>query len=312
MAFNARGFGPALPLCRRQSVAMSEPFFWRITRHDIDLSRPCVMGIVNVTPDSFADDGRHATSEAAMALCDRLCDEGAVMLDIGGESTRPGARPLDPGVERERVMPVLRHALRLGVAVSVDTRHAPLMREALDAGADIINDINALRDVGASQLLAAHPRAGVCLMHMQGDPASMQLAPQYDDVVEAVSAFLAERSEHLLSLGVARERIVLDPGLGFGKTLQHNVALHRHLPRLCNLGFPVLVGWSRKSTLGTITGRPVEQRQAASMAAALAAARRGARILRVHDVAATVDALKTWQALEGDFEPAATPTSRPP
>ncbi len=270
------------------------------------------MGIVNVTPDSFADDTRYAASEAAMALCDRLCDEGAAILDIGGESTRPGALAPDPGVERDRVMPVLRHALRLGVAVSVDTRHTVLMREALDAGADIINDVNALRDEGAAQLLAAHPRAGVCLMHMQGEPVSMQRAPHYDDVVDDVIDFLAARSKQLLSLGVARERIVIDPGLGFGKTLQHNIVLHRNLPRLCASGFPVLVGWSRKSTLGTITDRAVGQRQAASVAAALAAARRGARILRVHDVAATVDALKTWQALEGDFEPAATPTSRLP
>ncbi len=289
-----------------------KPFVWRTTRHDIDLTQPCVMGIVNVTPDSFADDTRHAASEAAMAHCERLCAEGAVILDIGGESTRPGALPLDPGVERERVMPVLRHALKLGVAVSADTRHTALMREALDAGVDIINDVSALRDAGAERLWAAHPRAGVCLMHMQGEPASMQRAPHYDDVVDDVSAFLAARSGQLLSLGVARERIVLDPGLGFGKTMQHNVALHRHMPRLCDLGFPVLVGWSRKSTLGTITGRPVQQRQAASVAAALAAASRGARVLRVHDVAATVDALKTWQALQGDFEPASTTSSRPP
>lgn len=276
---------------------------WQTTRHRIDLSQPRVMGIVNVTPDSFADGGEHADTAAAIAHCERLCAEGAHILDIGGESTRPGAAPLDPAVERSRVLPVLRHALRLGVPVSLDTRHVALMREALDAGVDIINDIHALRDDGAMQLLAEHGRVGVCLMHMRGEPKSMQQAPHYDDVVESVVGFLAERAGLLESMGVARERIALDPGIGFGKTAEHNIALHRHLSRLCELGHPVLVGWSRKSTLGTMTGRPVAQRQAASVAAALAAARRGARVLRVHDVAATVDALKAWQALEGEFEP---------
>jgi dihydropteroate synthase len=174
------------------------------------------------------------------------------------------------------------------------------MREALDMGADVINDVNALRGQGAEQVLAAFPRAGVCLMHMHGEPASMQQRPAYRDVVAQVCGFLAQRAAHVQSLGVASERIVLDPGLGFGKTLQHNLALHRGIPRLLELGFPVLVGWSNKSALGTITGKPVHERQAASVAAALAAAQRGARVLRVHDVAATVDALKTWQALEHD------------
>jgi len=276
---------------------------WLTSRFDIDLARPRVMGIVNVTPDSFSDGGQHADAAAAIAHCERLCEQGADILDIGGESTRPGARP--PGVEEERarVMPVLRHALRLGVPVSVDTRHAALMREALDAGADIVNDVMALRGEGAEGALASHPRAGICLMHMRGEPATMQDAPRYDDVTAEVAAFLAQRAARLQALGVATARIVLDPGIGFGKTLAHNIALHRGIPALRKLGFPVLVGWSRKSALGTITGQPVHERQAASVAAALAAAQRGAAVLRVHDVAATVAALKTWRALEIDAAP---------
>jgi dihydropteroate synthase len=276
---------------------------WLTARFAIDLSRPRVMGIVNVTPDSFSDGGLHASTEAAIAHCERLCAEGADLLDIGGESTRPGARAPSADEERERVMPVLRHALRLGVPVSVDTRRAALMREALEAGVDIVNDVQALRGEGAEAVLAAFPRAGICLMHMRGDPGTMQRAPTYADVVVEVSEFLAQRAARLQTLGVAAQRIVLDPGLGFGKTLAHNIALHRGIPALLELGFPVLVGWSRKSTLGTITGRPVQQRQAASVAAALAAAQRGARVLRVHDVAATVDALRVWQTLESRMDP---------
>ncbi|HMO47193.1 MAG TPA: dihydropteroate synthase [Rubrivivax sp.] len=282
---------------------------WLTSRFAVDLTRPRVMGIVNVTPDSFSDGGQHAEAVAAIAHCEWLCGEGADILDIGGESTRPGARAIGVDEERARVMPVLRHALRLGVPVSVDTRHAALMREALDAGADIINDVTALRGAGAEALLAAHPRAGICLMHMRGEPATMQRAPHYDDVVGEVGAFLAQRAARLQALGVARSRIVLDPGIGFGKTLAHNIRLHRGMPALLELGFPVLVGWSRKSALGTITGAPVHQRQAASVAAALAAAMRGARLLRVHDVAATAAALKTWAALEIDAVDAASATT---
>jgi dihydropteroate synthase len=271
---------------------------WLTTRFEIDLGRPRVMGIVNVTPDSFHDGGRHATTEAAIEHCERLCTEGADLLDIGGESTRPGARAVDAEEERARVLPVLRHALSLGVPVSVDTRRPALMREALDAGADIVNDVQALRAEGAEAMLAAHPRAGICLMHLRGEPATMQREPAYGDVVAEVSQFLAQRAQRLQALGVAAERIVLDPGFGFGKTPAHNIALHRALPELRALGFPVLVGWSRKSTLGTITGRPVQERLAASVVAALSAVRRGASVLRVHDVAATVDALRVWQTLE--------------
>jgi dihydropteroate synthase len=274
--------------------------YWQTARFRIGLERPRVMGIVNVTPDSFSDGGAFAAAAAAIAHCERLCAEGADILDIGGESTRPGAEAVDPQVERARVMPVLRAAVRLGVPVSVDTRRAALMREALDAGADIVNDVDALTGAESLDVLAAHPRAGVCLMHKRGDPATMQDAPAYADVVAEVRRFLEGRAAAALARGIARERIVVDPGIGFGKTVAHNLELHRRLHELAPLGFALLVGWSRKSTLGTITGRPVSQRLAASLAAALAAARRGARVLRVHDVAATVDALKTWQALEGE------------
>ena len=286
---------------------------WLTGRFVVDLTRPRVMGIVNVTPDSFSDGGRHLDAAAAIAHCERLCEEGAQLLDIGGESTRPGARAVGLDEERQRVMPVLRHAVRLGVPVSVDTRHTALMREALAAGADIINDVTALRDAGAEELLAAHPRAGICLMHMRGEPATMQSTPHYGDVAAEVGAFLAQRAARLQALGVAPQRIVLDPGIGFGKTPADNIRLHRAIPALRKLGFPVLVGWSRKSTLGTITGAPVHQRQAASVAAALAAAMRGATLLRVHDVAATVAALKIWAALEVDAvdAPAATTKDTP-
>ena len=273
---------------------------WQAGRFRIDLSRPRVMGIVNITPDSFSDGGAHATVAQAIAHCEQLVADGADLLDLGGESTRPGAAPVGLDEERARVLPVLAQALRLGVPVSVDTRRRALMQSALDAGADIINDVHALRDDGAEALLAAHPAAGVCLMHMRGEPATMQQAPQYDDVVAEVAAFLAGRAASLQARGMAAERIVLDPGFGFGKTDDHQVALHRALPQLQALGFPVLVGWSRKSTLGRIAGRPVHQRLPASLAAALAAVQQGARLLRVHDVAATVDALKVWQALQGD------------
>lgn len=272
---------------------------WRTTRFDIDLSRPRVMGIVNITPDSFSGAGAPAGVDAAIAHCERLCVQGAELLDLGGESTRPGAMPVPPDEECARVLPVLRHALTLGVPVSVDTRHAVTMQRALDAGADIINDVQALRGEGAAQVLATHPRAGVCLMHLRGEPQTMQHAPHYDDVAAEVRDFLAARLAHALGCGIDAERIVVDPGLGFGKTAAHNIELHRHLDALLGLGRPVLVGWSRKSALGAITGRAVHDRLAASIAAALSAVQHGARIVRVHDVAETVDALKVWHALDG-------------
>ena len=272
---------------------------WQTSRFRIDLTRPRVMGIVNVTPDSFSDGGRYAQADAARAHCDRLVAEGADILDIGGESTRPGARLPDTAEQLARVLPVLRHAVSLGVPVSVDTADPVVMGEALALGVDIVNDVRALRGPGALDVVAAHPTAGVCLMHMQGEPGTMQVAPHYanDDVVAAVAAFLAERRDAALGAGVAPERIVLDPGIGFGKTPAHNLALAAQQHRLLGLGCPLLLGWSRKSTLGQITGRPVQERTAASVAAALAAVQQGAAIVRVHDVAETVDALKVWRAL---------------
>lgn len=270
---------------------------WQTTRHRIDLSVPRVMGIVNVTPDSFSDGGHHQDARSAIAHCERLVAEGADLLDIGGESTRPGARSPSPQEELGRVLPVLRHALGLGVPVSVDTSRPVLMRAALDLGADIVNDVRALTRPGALDVLASHPQAGVCLMHMQGEPGDMQRAPHYDDVVAEVVAFLQERVRSCVAAGVDRRRIVVDPGIGFGKTADHNLALLARQCELQVLALPLLVGWSRKSTLGQITGRPVQARVAASVAAALLCVQRGASIVRVHDVAPTVDALKVWRAV---------------
>lgn len=269
---------------------------WQTSRFPIDLSRPQVMGIVNVTPDSFSDGGEHATAAAAQAHCEQLLAEGADILDIGGESTRPGS--LMPSVEEEiaRVLPVVRFAINLGVPVSVDTSRPEVMAAVLDAGADIINDVRALCWPGALDCVVRHGAAGVCLMHMQGEPETMQLSPHYRDVTAEVGDFLAERVAAVLQAGVAGERIVLDPGYGFGKSTEHNLELFRRQPALLALGYPLLVGWSRKGMLGKITGRPAGERLVASVAAALACVVHGARIVRVHDVAATVDALKVWQA----------------
>ena len=269
---------------------------WHTTRFEIDLALPRVMGIVNVTPDSFSDGGAHADTRRAIAHCEQLLAEGADILDIGGESTRPGAEAVPEAEELARVLPVVDAAIKLGCPVSVDSRHAAVMRAVLDRGADIINDIHALQAPGALAVVAAHPSCGVCLMHMRGSPESMQEQPEYDDVLAEVSNFLSERSARLQGLGVAAERIVLDPGIGFGKSVAHNLALLARQAELLTLGQPLLVGWSRKSTLGAITGRDVAQRGPASLAAALAAVQWGARIVRVHDVAATVDALKVWRA----------------
>jgi dihydropteroate synthase len=272
---------------------------WQTRRFRLDLARPLVMGIVNVTPDSFSDGGRYAQADAARAHCDQLVAQGADILDIGGESTRPGARLPDTAEQLERVRPVLRHAVTLGVPVSVDTADPVVMREALEIGVDILNDVRALQAPGALDVAAGDPALGICLMHMQGEPGSMQVAPHYDgdDVVGTVMAFLAERRDAALAAGIAQERIALDPGIGFGKTPAHNLALAVEQARLLQLGCPLLLGWSRKSTLGQLTGRPVGERMAASVAAALAAVRQGASVVRVHDVAETVDALKVWRAL---------------
>jgi dihydropteroate synthase len=276
------------------AVALPAARVWQAGRYLVDLARPQVMAIVNVTPDSFWEGGRSPDPADALASCRAAVEEGADLLDLGAESTRPGAPPVPVDEELRRLLPVLEGALALGVPVSVDTRKAPVMVAALAAGADAINDVQALRDPDALEALAAHPSAGVCLMHMQGTPESMQVAPTYRDVVDEVVQFLEARVAAAVQAGIARERVVVDPGFGFGKTVDHNLALWRHLDRLLPLAQGVLVGWSRKSTLGHLTGRPAGDRLPASLAAALASVQRGARIVRVHDVAATVDALRVW------------------
>lgn len=270
--------------------------YWQTTRFRIDLSRPRVMGIVNVTPDSFSDGGAHADERSALRHAEQLLRQGADILDIGGESTRPGAPPVPLEEELRRVLPVVREAVKWGVPLSVDTYKPEVMRQVLALGADIVNDVQALRAAGALDAVAEHPSCGICLMHMRGDPTSMQSQTQYDDVAAEVADFLAGRVQALSWRGVARERMVLDPGIGFGKTVEQNFQLLREQPRLLGLGLPLLVGWSRKSSIGAVTGKPVTERGPGSLAAALAAALLGARVLRVHDVAATVDALKVWQA----------------
>lgn len=264
----------------------------------IDLSRPRVMGIVNVTPDSFSDGGQFGSAQQAIDHALRLVGEGADMLDIGGESTRPGAALVSVAEELRRVIPVVETlAGKAGVPVSVDTYKPEVMRAAVAAGATIINDIRALQQPGALEAAAATD-AGICLMHMQGTPQTMQRDPSYRDVAAEVLAFLAGRADAAIAAGIARERIVLDPGFGFGKTSEHNVALLRALPELCELGYPLLAGLSRKSVLGQITGSGVADRLPASIAAAVISAIKGARILRVHDVKATVDALKVLAAVQ--------------
>lgn len=269
---------------------------WQTSRHRIILAEPRVMGIVNVTPDSFSDGGRHASTSQAISHAEQLLNEGAHILDFGAESTRPGAAPVSVEEELSRLVPVLQQAIKLGVPISVDTAKSAVMRVALDLGVDIINDIAALRGAGSLDVVATHPSCGICLMHMKGEPGTMQLNPVYDDVVADVKRFLGLRAQALRARHVAAERIVLDPGIGFGKTLQHNFTLLQRQADLLSNGYPLLVGWSRKSSLGHVTGRGVDERLSASIAAALAAVQRGAKIVRVHDVAATVDALKVWRA----------------
>ncbi len=253
------------------------------------------MGIVNATPDSFSDGGR--LGDAAIRHAMDLMADGADILDVGGESTRPGAALVPADEEIRRVLPVIEALARAGAVVSVDTRKPEVMRAALDAGASMVNDVMALRVPGALEAAAASD-AAVCLMHMQGTPQSMQQAPCYTNVVEEVRQFLQERVHACVSAGMARTRLVIDPGFGFGKTLEHNLALLKQLGRMADLGIPVLAGLSRKSMLGTLTGRDVDQREHAGIAAHLAAVERGARLLRVHNVKAMRDALAIWNAVE--------------
>lgn len=261
-----------------------------------DAVRPVVMGILNVTPDSFSDGGRYQGLEFALSHAEEMIRDGATMIDIGGESTRPGSPSVPVAEELARVLPTL-YALRsFDCALSVDTCKPEVMREAIIAGADMINDINGFRAPGAIEAVRDSD-CGLCVMHMQATPQTMQQAPAYHDVVREVIDFLRERVDTLESAGIARDRICIDPGFGFGKTVEHNYALLRQLGRIRDeLGLPVLAGLSRKSMVGAVTGRPVEERMAGSVGGALAAVAHGAKIVRVHDVAETVDALKVWLA----------------
>jgi dihydropteroate synthase len=281
---------------------------WQTTRFQIDLTQPKIMGIVNVTPDSFSDGGQFfapgSGMASALAHCEQLVKDGADMLDIGGESSRPGAQPLPLADELARVLPVVRHAVTLGVAVSVDTYKPEVMQAVLDLGADIINDIWALRQPGALDVIAAHPNCGVCLMHMHREPQTMQTEPMQGDVVAQVLAFLKHQARLLDALGVSKNRITLDPGIGFGKTVAQNFALLARQHELLTAGYPLLAGWSRKSSLAAVSSTSLEQvaqmdvadRMVPSVAAAVLAMERGARVVRVHDVCETVQALKVWAA----------------
>jgi dihydropteroate synthase len=285
----------------KSTGAISPVFHWICGRFSVDLTRPHVMGIVNVTPDSFSDGGQHGSTAAALVHCEALLKAGADMLDIGGESSRPGAPPLPLAQELARVLPVVREAVKLNVPVSVDTYKADVMRAVLDAGADIINDIWALRQAGALKVLASHPNCGICLMHMHGEPQTMQLAPLNEipgqSVADQVLFFLKQRTHALLAESIDKARISWDVGIGFGKTVAQNFELLAEQQQLAQAGYPLWAAWSRKSSLGVVTGLPVDQRIVPSVAAALLAVDRGARIVRVHDVAQTVEALKIWQAM---------------
>ena len=270
----------------------------RCGKFQLGLSTPLVMGIVNVTPDSFSDGGSHLSTDAAIAHAYQLIEDGASILDIGGESTRPGAAPVGEQEEMDRVLPVIEGLRGILVPISIDTYKPQVMRAALGAGASMVNDVNALQAEGALEVIAKSD-AAVCLMHKKGDPENMQFEPNYRDVMTEVMTFLQMRVMMVQAIGVARERIVVDPGFGFGKSLPHNLDLLRGLAAFRALGVPVLAGLSRKSMLGALTGRAVGERMAASVAASLLAVQRGASIVRVHDVRETVDALKVWNAVNG-------------
>ena len=281
---------------------------WQTTRFQIDLTEPKIMGIVNVTPDSFSDGGQFFSPgcgmASALARCEQLVKDGADILDIGGESSRPGAQPLPLAEELMRVLPVVRHALTLGVAVSVDTYKPEVMQAALGLGADIINDIWALRQPGALEVVSAHPNCGVCLMHMHREPKTMQAEPMQGDAVAQVLAFLKRRAKALQAAGVKHERITLDPGIGFGKTVEQNFALLARQHELLAAGYPLLAGWSRKSSLAAVSSTSLElvaqmniaDRMVPSVVAAVLAVERAARVVRVHDVRETAQALKVWAA----------------
>lgn len=275
------------------------PTTWRCGRFLFDFAkrrRPVVMGILNATPDSFSDGGKFRTPQDAIAQAELMIEGGVDLIDIGGESTRPGAEPVALQEELDRVLPVIEALKDCGVALSIDTYKAETMRQALRAGVDCVNDIWALRQAGAVDAVLESTDCGIVLMHMQRDPQTMQFNPEYHDVIAQVMQFLNERAELLKTKGVEGNRIAIDPGFGFGKSLEHNLSMLRHFQEFSQLGYAVLAGISRKSMLGKITGKDMHERLAPSVAAAIMAADRGARIVRVHDVPETVDALKLWEA----------------
>ena len=288
-------------------IKQTLPATWRCGRFLFDFSkrqRPLVMGILNATPDSFSDGGRFRTPSDAIAQAEHMIANGADIIDIGGESTRPGAEPVSLQEELDRVLPVIEALKDCGVALSIDTYKAETMRQALKAGVDCVNDIWALRQEGAVEAVIESNKnnsdkpCGIVLMHMQRDPQTMQFDPEYQDVIGEVKAFLQERAELLQGQGITQDRIAIDPGFGFGKSLEHNLNMLANFEQFSQLGYPVLAGISRKSMLGKLTGRDTNERVAPSLAAAILAADRGARIIRVHDVQETVDALKIWEAVQ--------------
>jgi dihydropteroate synthase len=276
------------------------PTTWRCGRFLFDFTkrkRPIVMGILNATPDSFSDGGKYQTAQDAIVQAEQMIADGVDLIDIGGESTRPGAQPVALQEELDRVLPVIEGLKDCGIPLSIDTYKSQTMRESLHAGVDCVNDIWALRQDGAVDVVLENSRCGIVLMHMQRDPLTMQFNPEYYDVIEQVKNFLKERADLLQGAGVDQDRIAIDPGFGFGKNLEHNLQMLAQFQEFSNLGYPVLAGISRKSMLGKITGKDTDERLAPSIAAAVLSADRGARIVRVHDVAQTVDALKLWEAV---------------
>ena len=277
------------------------PTTWRCGRFLFDFTKrqyPIVMGILNATPDSFSDGGKFRTPQDAIAQAERMIANGVDLIDIGGESTRPGAEPVALQEELDRVLPVIEVLKHCGVALSIDTYKAETMRQALNAGVDCVNDVWALRQEGALDAVLENSQCGIVLMHMQRNPQTMQFDPEYQDVIADVSLFLQERAQVLMTVGIEANRIAIDPGFGFGKSLEHNLNILKNFAAFSKLGYPVLAGLSRKSMLGKITGKDTNERVASSVAAAIMAADRGARIVRVHDVPETVDALKLWGAIQ--------------
>jgi dihydropteroate synthase len=271
---------------------------WRTTRFELDVTHPLVMGIVNVTPDSFSDGGHHSSSDGAIFHAEKLVEEGAHILDIGGESTRPGAKSLNADEEWQRLEPVLKQVMKWDMPVSVDSYHPETMQKALDLGVDIVNDVWAFRQTNALQAVASS-RCGLCMMHMHGEPATMQLNPMAGNVMDELNVFFQRQLALMDEAGIDQSRVVLDPGIGFGKSVAQNFEILRKQSQLLHLGRPIMVGWSNKSSLGTVSGLALDQRLVPSVVAAVIAVERGARILRVHAVAQTVAALSVWKADAG-------------